>query len=126
MDRAIGVSPEKSADENQSAMNAFFNKEHPDYQRKQLVIQGAQTVLDREFCALGTEMGWSYPSLDTKNQGYSSGQIREDGEFDNLNYHPSTIPGHHLPHLSLQRENIIISSRDLLQRQQLLLLAMLP
>ncbi|KAJ5973282.1 hypothetical protein N7481_010492 [Penicillium waksmanii] len=129
MDRAIGVSPNQSIEENQSAMDAFFDKEHPDYQKKQLDVQGAQTVLDGEFCALGTEMGWFYPSVDTKNEGKSSrhdGQIREDDEFDNIYYHPSTIPGHHLPHLWLQRGNITISSRDLLQPQHFLLLANSP
>jgi hypothetical protein len=129
MDRAIGVSPNQSIEENQSAMDAFFNKEHPDYQKKQLDVQGAQTVLDGEFCALGTEMGWFYPSVDAKNEGKLSrhdGQIREDGEFENIYYHPSTIPGHHLPHLWLQRGNITISSRDLLQPQHFLLLANSP
>ncbi|KAJ5409032.1 hypothetical protein N7509_002915 [Penicillium cosmopolitanum] len=129
MDRAIGVSPNQSTEENQSAMKAFFSKEHPDYQRKQLDVQGAQTVLDGEFCALGTEMGWFYPSVDTKNEGKPlrhGGQIREDGEFDNIHYHPSTIPGHHLPHLWLQRGNITISTRDLLQPQHFLLLANSP
>lgn len=129
MDRAIGVSPDQSTEENQAAMNAFFDEGHPDYPKKQLDVRNAQTILDGEFCALGTEMGWFYPSADTKNEGELTrhdGQVREDGELDSIYYHPSTIPGHHLPHFWLQRDNFRISSRDLLQPQYFLLLANAP
>lgn len=129
MDSAIGVSPDQSTEENQAAMNAFFDEKHPDHHKKHADVQNAQKVLDGEFCALGTEMGWFYPSVDTKDEGKSTshdGQIRQDGEFDNIYYHPSIIPGHHLPHFWLRQDGIAVSSRDLLQPRYFLLLANAP
>jgi len=126
MDRAIGVSPEQSSAQNQLAMDAFFNKSHPEYAQKHRDVGRAQRILDGEFCALGTEMGWFYPSVDIKKEGDENnhdGQIGPDGEFDIIHYHPSTIPGHYLPHFWLRRADVTISSRDLIQSQHFLLLA---
>ncbi|KAJ5090634.1 hypothetical protein N7532_009318 [Penicillium argentinense] len=125
MDKAIGASPAQTSEVNQAAMDAYFDKSHPDYAKKQIDVGKAQTVLDGEFCALGTEIGWFYPSVDANNEGETTrhdGQIREVGSFDNIFYHPSTIPGHHLPHFWLQRDGNTVSSRDLLDPRKLLLL----
>ncbi len=37
----------------------------------------------------------------------------ENGELDTKDYHPSTIPGHNLPHAWLHKNGATVSTRDL-------------
>ncbi|RAO68157.1 uncharacterized protein BHQ10_004169 [Talaromyces amestolkiae] len=131
MDKAIGLSQELGPIENQIALNIAMDTAHPDYAQIQLGIEQAQRVLDSEFGAHGTEVGWFYPSADIKQEGAKTrhaGQIKEDGAFDELIYHPSTIPGHHLPHAWLQNlvGDVPVSTRDLIVPDKLLLLTQDP
>lgn len=76
-------------------------------------------------------MGWFYPSVDIEDEGASSnhgGQIDEQGNLDMLYYHPSTIPGHHLPHawIERQRDRQKASTRDLLSFDRFLLITTSP
>lgn len=119
MDHAIGVSPTSPPHENISNMDSFFdmspsNKLGP---LRREGVQRAKETLDKEFHALGAEIGWFYPSVDIDDEGGPTnhdGQIKGDGEFDLLYYHPSTIPGHHVPHAWLERGGKRVSTRDLI------------
>jgi len=130
MDKALGISSDSSIDSNVNAMEAYFDSNHPDHDELQNAVSAAQDVLDEEFHALGAEVGYFYPSLDIKGEGdriRHDGAIREDGSFDTIYYHPSTIPGHHLPHVWLRKtknpNETPISSRELMQPTKFVLLA---
>ena len=124
MDKAVGLSVDQTYEENSAAIDITLDPTHAEYPRRQALIAKAQEVLDSEFGAHGTEVGWFYPSADTKGEGQKTnhdGQIKPDGAFDELTYHPSTIPGHHLPHAWLRRADKTISTRDLLDPTKLVL-----
>ncbi|KAJ5647056.1 hypothetical protein N7490_003428 [Penicillium lividum] len=118
MDRAVGLSMDKTYEENQKAIDICLDPTHPDYTRVRAEIGKAQRVLDSEFGAHGTEVRWFYPSADTDHEGGRTNhdkQIKSDDTLDDLIYHPATIPGHHLPHAWLQRGSTTLSTRDLLE-----------
>ena len=89
-------------------------------------MKRAQVILDLEFKAPGAEIGWFYPSVDTDGEGdrdAQGGQLLENGELDMVNFRPSTIPGHHLPHVWVSKGGKTIALRDLIPLSKLLLLA---
>lgn len=126
MDKALGVDPNADPEKNVAEMNAFFDPAHPDYKAKRQAVAEACIGTDYEFNAPGIEIGWFYPSVDTEDQGKASrhdGQLLEDGSFNLTEYHPSTIPGHHLPHAWLKRGGEMASTRDLVRSDKFVLIA---
>lgn len=120
MDHAIGVSPTNSQVDNVANMDSFFNTspENKEGPARREAVDRARKTLDDEFHALGAEVGWFYPELDVDGEGKATrhdGQIKEDGQMDLLYYHPSTIPGHHLPHAWLEKDGQRVSTRDLVR-----------
>lgn len=108
MDTALGLSPENSKEENIKAIDSFFDAtDAVEGEARRKAVDSAQRILDGEFHALGAEIGWFYPDVDVDGEGAATchdGQVNEKRELDTLVYHPSTIPGHHLPHVWLERE----------------------
>lgn len=131
MDHAIGVSPTNTPEQNVANMDSFFstdlkNTEGP---ARRAAVDKAKKTLDDEFHALGAEIGWFYPDLDFEGEGAATnhdGQLLDNGEFDLLYYHPSTIPGHHMPHAWLENEGKRLSTRDLLRYDGFILLTSHP
>lgn len=116
IDGAMGVSASQTKSENLAAGAAFFDEEHPDYVKKQQRIKQASRELDTEFKAPGYEVGWFYPSADINSEGGDThgGQQLADGTLVHHTYYMSTIPGHHLPHVWLERGGETVAIRDLL------------
>ncbi|GIZ45813.1 hypothetical protein CKM354_000896400 [Cercospora kikuchii] len=116
IDAAMGVSMNQTKAENIAAGEAFFDRNHPDYQRKQALIQEASRQLDTEFKAPGYEVGWFYPSADISSEGGEThgGQQMPDGTLVHHSYFISTIPGHHLPHAWVEKDGKTVAIRDLL------------
>jgi 2-polyprenyl-6-methoxyphenol hydroxylase-like FAD-dependent oxidoreductase len=128
MDTALGLSPANSKEENIKAVDSFFDaSDIVEGEARRKAVDRAQKILDGEFHALGAEIGWFYPDVDVDGEGNATnhdGQLNEKGELDTLQYHPSTIPGHHLPHVWLERgeteaegtaQRIVVSTRDLVR-----------
>ncbi|KAL4922803.1 FAD binding domain-containing protein [Aspergillus aurantiobrunneus] len=122
MDRALGIDPGQPVEENIASFNAYFDKAHPAHQRTRDTVLAAQKVLDSEFHAPGGETGWFYKSANIHNEDHG-GQITETGEFDIYTYHPSTTPGHHMPHFWIAKNGVRKSVRDLLRRDKFVLFA---
>ncbi|KAL9113826.1 MAG: hypothetical protein Q9227_001960 [Pyrenula ochraceoflavens] len=130
MDRALGISATQTPKENTEAAREFFNVE--DLQagaKKREAVELASRKMDIEFHAIGSEDGWFYnmpAELDDGNQDgidvRHGGQINAFGEFHTLNYYPSTIPGHHVPHLWLEKDGLRKSTRELLAFEKFTLL----
>jgi 2-polyprenyl-6-methoxyphenol hydroxylase-like FAD-dependent oxidoreductase len=117
MDKALGISNDTSVEENKKAIRTLFDKSHSGHAQMHSDVERAQSILDTEFKAPGAEMGWFYPTADIQNEGrdnFHDGQLGEDGKLKTGHYYPSTIPGHHLPHMWLRKEGQVVSSRDLL------------
>ncbi|KAK5055225.1 hypothetical protein LTR84_012975 [Exophiala bonariae] len=144
MDTALGLSPTNTTEENVKAMDSFFDKtDTGEGEARRKAVDKAQKILDGEFHALGAEIGWFYPDIningdDSGEATRHGGQLNEDGVLETINYHPSTIPGYHLPHLWLEREQTEgpetnngckttrISTRDLVRYDGFVLLTSQP
>lgn len=124
MDKALCISPTNSSAENQAAMETYFDPEKPGYAQMRDDVEKAQRVLDTEFKAPGAEIGWFYPGADIEGEGVETrhdGQVDEEGELVTTKYVPTTIPGHHVPHVWLRRGESVVSTRDLLRLDELVL-----
>ncbi|KAI1213393.1 FAD binding domain-containing protein [Annulohypoxylon truncatum] len=126
MDTAVGISPDASIEDNLEAVRAFSDPSHPQHKAKRDAVKKASEDLDLEFNAPGIEIGWFYPSADINQEGDKTrhdGQVLENGEYDITNYHPSTIPGHNLPHAWLKKGDKEVSTRHLIRLDSFVLLA---
>ncbi|KAJ9620246.1 hypothetical protein H2203_008011 [Taxawa tesnikishii (nom. ined.)] len=127
MDAALGIAPTNSIEANTKAMAQYFDvTDKTGGARRRQAIAQALEIMDIEFDAHGAEVGWFYPSADLNNEGTATrhdGQLTKDGELDLCVYHPSTIPGHQLPHAWLERDSRRVSTRDLVHLAKLTLFA---
>ncbi|KAL9617205.1 MAG: hypothetical protein Q9160_008010 [Pyrenula sp. 1 TL-2023] len=117
MDAALGITAAQSAEENRAAAFPFFNPSHPEHSAKRAAVERACDILDIEFKAPGYEVGWFYSSVDINHEGDASshgGQQDADGTLVSKYYFPSTIPGHHLPHIWLRKDSTTMAIRDLI------------
>lgn len=123
MDQAIGFKPTQSIEENEAALATFTNSSHSGHAAAREAVARAQKTLDCEFKAPGLEIGWYYPSMDISNEGRAShgGQRLPDGSLNTAFYFPSTIPGHHIPHCTLQKGDQTFAIRDLILPDKLVL-----
>ncbi|KAK5042880.1 hypothetical protein LTR84_012413 [Exophiala bonariae] len=125
MDGALDITAETSTEENLASVAAYFDESHELYKEKRERVRQAAADLDNEFHAPGIEIGWFYESADINGEGLAArhgGQLLADGTFDINNYHPSTIPGHHVPHSWLRKGDTTISTRDLVELDKFVLL----
>lgn len=124
MDAALGMAPGKSAQENKEAIAPYFDEGHPEHAERRRAVMNAQKVLDSEFKAPGSEIGWFYPSADLNMEGgeLHDGQLLLDGSLSTEFYVPTTVPGHHLPHAWLEKGDRRVAVRDLVPLSKLLLL----
>ena len=128
IDAAIGVSIEKSSEENSAEVQPYFNVSHPEHAAKRAAMDVAVGHLDSEFKAPGYQVGWFYPSADLDGEGGPThgGQQRADGQMVFEYYYPSTIPGHQLPHAWVTKDGAKRALRDLLALDQLTLFVETP
>ncbi|KAK8184149.1 FAD binding domain-containing protein [Phyllosticta citribraziliensis] len=126
LDAALGLEPGTdgaTVSRNRAAVDAFFDPRHPAYAEKRAAVADALHVLDREFKAPGTEVGWFYPSVAERG-----GQLDSTGAFRSDVFAASTLPGHHLPHAwvvqeAAREDHKAVALRDLLPLDRLLLIA---
>ncbi|KAL4945699.1 hypothetical protein BDV06DRAFT_184278 [Aspergillus oleicola] len=126
MDRALGIYPTQSAEENIASLNAYFDEAHRNHGGLRTAVTAAQKVLDSEFHAPGAEVGWFYEIKDFINAGNHNGQLKEDGEFDVSAYHVSTSKGHHMPHFWVVKDGVRKSVRDLIPLDKFVVFAKSP
>ena len=129
MDKALGLSIENDPEANVQALERYFDESHADHAAVREAVSAAQVGLDLEFHATGAEVGWFYPSADINNEGAGTnhdGALLSTGELDCTNYHPSTIPGHQVPHAWLEKDGVILSTRNLAVPGKFILLVQNP
>ncbi|RDW93700.1 uncharacterized protein DSM5745_01022 [Aspergillus mulundensis] len=120
MDRALGVYPAQTVEENVASLNAYFEPSHPLHAQRRQAVLDAQGVLDRGLHAPGTEGGWFY---ETDITSVSHGAQVNENSFDVHRYHVFPEEGHHLPHFWVRRREFTRSSRKLIRTDKLVLLA---
>lgn len=128
IDVALGLSPSQSIEENKKNIASAFDPQHPEHKKKRDAIWKAQKILDAEFKAPGIEIGWFYPSVDSKGEGGSihDGQLLPDGSQNYEYYVPTTIPGHTVPHAWLRNGSTVRSTFDLVPMDRLVLFVTRP
>lgn len=126
MDRALGIDPKVSAEENIKKLAIYLDHANGEGDKVRDAVNRAQAALNIEFHAPGLEIGWFYPCQDVDGEGEQNGhgdQLDKEGNLDALTYHPSSISGHHMPHFWLQKGGITISTRDLILPHKCVLFA---
>ncbi|ROV88050.1 hypothetical protein VMCG_10398 [Cytospora schulzeri] len=123
MDAALGMSPERSAEENREAIMSYFNEAHADHKEKRRAVERASEVLDLEFKAPGAEVGWFYRGIGEATDEDHAPHLLEDDSLNTRVALPSTVPGHNLPHVWIYRDEYKQPLRDLLLLDKLLLIA---
>jgi len=121
IDNALGISYAQSKEENIRAAAEFFDSSSKNYLQKRAAVKAASRQLDTEFNAPGYEVGWFYPSADINSEGGEThhGQTRADGSLVHDVYVATTIPGHNLPHVWVEKDGQRRAIRDLLRLDQL-------
>jgi 2,4-dichlorophenol 6-monooxygenase len=115
---ALGLSPEKSVDENWEALRPLW-EDLPDSGPRRHAVTQAVAAHTIEFRQHGVDFGYSY----------SSGALVDDGSperesVDTIRiYEPSTRPGHVLPHAWVEREGERIALGSLIHGGQFVLIA---
>ncbi|WP_181783423.1 FAD-dependent monooxygenase [Pseudonocardia pini] len=118
IDQALGLSPEKSPEENWAAVRPLW-EDLPNSEERRHAVNvaiGSQTI---EFRHHNVEFGYTYPE----------GAVVADGSPDYVPldpvrlYEPSTKPGHPLPHAWVEREGERIPLGSLVEGGYFVLLA---
>lgn len=133
LDQAIGLSPEKSEEDNVRAMDQYFDPSDLEQGKaKRREVGKALDVLDVEFYAHGAEVGWFYDleydgeySNITISREDRNPQVNSDGTMELCTYRPNTKPGSQLPHawlINTQTSNRI-SAREVSRKDKFVLLA---
>jgi 2-polyprenyl-6-methoxyphenol hydroxylase-like FAD-dependent oxidoreductase len=125
VDAALGIKADAPPEENVKAAAPYWDPGHPEHQNKREAVEEASRRLDKEFKAPGYEVGWFYSSADKDGEGGKThgGQIHPNGDFVYERYVPSTIPGHHLPHIWVEKYGRRCALHDLLSLQKMTLFA---
>ncbi len=126
MDKAIGIEPANDVKTNVEAMQRYFDASSGDGDEQRQAVNDASYILDLEFYAQGLEIGWFYPSADMDGEARKhrhAGQVDDKGDYNIRTYNPSTLPGHHLAHAWLEGNGQTKSTRDLVRKDRLVVLA---
>lgn len=110
VDVALGLSPSTPPEEGWAALAERW-ADTPEGESKRQALQEAMDVLDCEFHAHGAELGFSYAAGALVSQDTHTDEPVPD---DILVYHPSTTPGHHVPHAWLETPQGPRSTLDLI------------
>lgn len=98
VDVALGLSPALPPHEGWEQLRTFYSNSE-EGRRKTNAVEQAMTFLDEEFHAHGVENGYVYVEGALAGTAETEQPIPED----RLVYHPSSAPGHRVPHSWLQR-----------------------
>lgn len=118
IDQAIGLSPEKSAQENWAELRPLW-EDDPRSADKRHAINQALVSQSMEFHHINTELGYTYDSAAVIDDG-SAPHVPVDPVRI---YQPRTRPGHPLPHAFVERKGERLPIGNLVHCGRFLLLA---
>jgi 2,4-dichlorophenol 6-monooxygenase len=118
IDQAIGLSPEKSAEENWAELQPLW-EDGPRSADKRHAINQACVSQSMEFHHINTELGYVYDSTAVIDDGTARHVPLDPVRI----YQPRTRPGHPLPHAYVEREGERLPIGNLVNTGRFLLLA---
>jgi 2,4-dichlorophenol 6-monooxygenase len=119
LDAVLGLSDQKSPEENWAALEVIWDSSHPGYASRRRLVDNALAAQTGEFRHHGLEFGFTY----------TSAAVVEDGSppyvpIDAVRlYEPSTKPGHPLPHAFVARQGERFPLQNLTHGGRFLLIA---
>ncbi|MGX1163409.1 2,4-dichlorophenol 6-monooxygenase [Arthrobacter sp. SLBN-100] len=119
LDAVLGLSPEKSPEDNWAAIEAIWDPEHPDFEERNRQVNNALAAKSREFRHHGLEYGFTYDSAAVVADGSAAPEPIDEIRV----YEPSTRPGHPLPHAFVSRRGEVFPLHDLTYGCRFVLLA---
>jgi 2,4-dichlorophenol 6-monooxygenase len=117
IDAGIGLLPGQPAEANRAAFTAFFDDSPMGETRRARAGEVIRTQRT-EFQAHDVEIGFSYPS----GALIADGSAPPPADPMGGTYHPTTRPGHRLPHAWLRHDGKRVSTHDLSGLDQFVLL----
>jgi 2,4-dichlorophenol 6-monooxygenase len=118
IDQAIGLSPERSAEENWAELRPLW-EDGPRSADKRHAINQACVSQSMEFHHINTELGYIYESTAVIDDGTAPHVPLDPVRI----YQPRTRPGHALPHAYVEREGRRVPIGNLVHTGRFLLLA---
>ncbi|MFE3799537.1 FAD-dependent monooxygenase [Nocardia tengchongensis] len=109
LDAALGISMDKSAEENWRAIEVIWDPSHPDHAERRDLLNNALAAQSGEFRHHGLEFGFTYSSTAVVDDG-SPAPVPIDAV---RLYEPSTRPGHPLPHAFVSRAGVRFPLQEL-------------
>ncbi|HEY4041960.1 MAG TPA: FAD-dependent monooxygenase [Rhodopila sp.] len=109
---AAGLRPGMSEADAQANIAELFGDSKRGEERRKALLAGVD-LMNYQFNALGVELGQRYRSSAVP----SSESFPEYTRDPELYFHPSTVPGSHLPHVWLQSAGAQVSTLDLVNYQ---------
>ncbi|MGW5072065.1 FAD-dependent monooxygenase [Rhodococcus sp. NPDC004095] len=99
LDATLGLSPEKSAEENWRSLDVIWDPSHPEHPERSDLANNALAAKAGEFHHHGLEFGYTYDSAAIVDDGSPAAEPIDPVRL----YEPSTKPGHPLPHAFVSR-----------------------
>jgi 2,4-dichlorophenol 6-monooxygenase len=119
LDATLGLSPDKSADENWASLEVIWDESNPAYAERSDEINNALALQSGEFHHHGLEFGFTYHSKAVVDDG-SPDYVPVDAVRV---YESSTKPGHPLPHAFVSRRGKTFPLQNLTHGGKFLLVA---
>jgi 2,4-dichlorophenol 6-monooxygenase len=117
IDAGMGMMPGQPAEANRASMEAYFDDTPMGATRRARAAEVLETQR-MEFQAHDVEIGFHYPAGALVPDGSEAPPIDPMGSI----YHPTTRPGHRLPHAWLERNGARVPTHDLVARNGFLLI----
>ncbi len=119
LDAALGLSPEKSPEENWKSIEVIWDESHPECGERLDIVTNALAAQSGEFHHHGLEYGYTYDSSAVIDDG-SPAIVPVDAL---RTFEPSTKPGHPLPHAWVSRRREVFPLQNLTHGGKFVLIA---
>ena len=119
LDAALGVSLEKTPEENWKSLEVIWDPSHPEYSERRDLVNNALAAQSREFHHHGLEFGFTYDSAAVVDDGTPAVEPIDAVRL----YESSTKPGHPLPHAFVTRRGETFPLQNLTHRGKFVLIA---
>ncbi|OBF29736.1 FAD-dependent monooxygenase [Mycobacterium sp. ACS4331] len=116
---ALGLSPEKSPEENWSELEILWDQSHPEHNERADIVSNALATLSGEFRHHGLEYGFTHTSDAVVDDGSPAPVAIDEIRL----YEPSTRPGSPLPHAMVSRRGEVFPLQNLAHGGKFVLVA---
>lgn len=119
LDEALGMSLEKSPEENWRELDILWDESHPEHLERRDIVNNALAAQSCQFRHHGLEFGFTYDSAAIVDDGSPAPEPIDAVRL----YEPSTRPGHPLPHAFVSRRGEVFPLQNLTYGGRFLLIS---